>query len=84
MSNNTLEELTYDGKKFYNSFGLEVNASYIGNPTIVEVHEWSKYQEYISKDAPKDANAFVRGKSRIAAVLRPPVWDNLAVMYCKF
>ena len=87
----SLEELTFNEGKIVNSSGSKVDAAPVGAPVILSVNERfdignkrsNNEVEAITKNAPDDANAYMKGQPIGAAVVRAPYWDNLPVQFYK-
>ncbi len=85
---NSLEELTVYKEKIVDSSGTEVTATPIGIPLILEVNyrasragQTDDVVRVILNNLPPGANAYIKGQTIGAPLVRAPYWDYLPVQF---
>ncbi len=86
----TLEELTFKDGKIVDSLENEVQVMLVGVPVILIVNHRDRDEEVnndseknIYKEAPKNADAYLKGEEQGAPVVRSPYWNYLPVQYLR-
>ena len=89
MESRKLEELVLKDFKILTNSGQEVVATLIGIPVIIRVNDRPCFvvftegntEEIISRSAPAEANAYLKGSSIRAPVVKSPYWDYVPVQF---
>ncbi len=86
----SLEELAFKEGKIVDNHENEVQVMLVGVPVILTVNHKGRREEVnndseeiIHKEAPENADAYLKGERQGAPVVRAPYWAYLPVQYLR-